>query len=91
MRDGAVLVFLPRTRGGFVALSPISPQDMFLQPLPHSREEKEDEEEEEEEYRSPYHPYHHPPHHHLHLHTLVTSEDLVLTMHDCLWSRKKII
>uniref|UniRef100_A0A3Q4BWB4 Voltage-dependent calcium channel alpha-1 subunit IQ domain-containing protein n=1 Tax=Mola mola TaxID=94237 RepID=A0A3Q4BWB4_MOLML len=28
--------------GGFVALSPISPQDMFLQPLPHSREEKEE-------------------------------------------------
>ncbi|XP_026161077.1 voltage-dependent R-type calcium channel subunit alpha-1E [Mastacembelus armatus] len=60
------------TRGGFVALSPISPQEMFLQPLSRSREEKEEQEEEEEddEYRSPYQPYH-PPHHHHHLHTLV--------------------
>ncbi|XP_059196371.1 voltage-dependent R-type calcium channel subunit alpha-1E [Centropristis striata] len=58
------------TRGGFVALSPISPQEMFLQPLSCSREEKE-EEEEDDEYRSPYHPYHHPHHHHHHLHTLV--------------------
>ncbi|XP_054458725.1 voltage-dependent R-type calcium channel subunit alpha-1E [Anoplopoma fimbria] len=53
------------TRGGFVALSPISPQEMFLQPLSHSREEKE--EEDDDDYRSPYHPYHH----HHHLHTLV--------------------
>lgn len=59
------------TRGGFVALSPISPQDMLLQPLSHSREEKE--EEDDDDYRSPYHPYHHPHHHHLHLHTLVTT------------------
>ncbi|KAM9357850.1 LOW QUALITY PROTEIN: voltage-dependent R-type calcium channel subunit alpha-1E [Symphorus nematophorus] len=57
------------TRGGFVALSPISPQEMFLQPLSRSREEKE--EEEDDDYRSPYHPYHHPHHHHHHLHTLV--------------------
>ncbi|XP_038571832.1 voltage-dependent R-type calcium channel subunit alpha-1E isoform X1 [Micropterus salmoides] len=56
------------TRGGFVALSPISPQEMFLQPLSRSREEKEDE---DDDYRSPYHPYHHPHHHHHHLHTLV--------------------
>uniref|UniRef100_A0A3Q2DJ46 Calcium channel, voltage-dependent, R type, alpha 1E subunit a n=1 Tax=Cyprinodon variegatus TaxID=28743 RepID=A0A3Q2DJ46_CYPVA len=32
------------TRGGFVALSPISPQEMFLQPRPHSRERTEEEE-----------------------------------------------
>uniref|UniRef100_A0A3B4T340 Calcium voltage-gated channel subunit alpha1 E n=1 Tax=Seriola dumerili TaxID=41447 RepID=A0A3B4T340_SERDU len=58
------------TRGGFVALSPISPQEMFLQPLSCSREEKE--EEGDDDYRSPYHPYHHPHHHHHHhLHTLV--------------------
>ncbi|XP_039984159.1 voltage-dependent R-type calcium channel subunit alpha-1E [Xiphias gladius] len=56
------------TRGGFVALSPISPQEMFLQPLSRSREEKE--EEGDDDYRSPYHPFHHPHHHH-HLHTLV--------------------
>ncbi|KAG7230766.1 hypothetical protein INR49_019580 [Caranx melampygus] len=56
------------TRGGFVALSPISPQDMFLQPLSYAREEKE--EEVDDDYRSPYHPYHNPHHHH-HLHTLV--------------------
>ncbi|XP_036970394.1 voltage-dependent R-type calcium channel subunit alpha-1E isoform X3 [Acanthopagrus latus] len=60
------------TRGGFVALSPISPQEMFLQPLSRSREEKEEEEEEDgDEYHSPYHPYHRPHHHHHHLHTLV--------------------
>ncbi|XP_051232685.1 voltage-dependent R-type calcium channel subunit alpha-1E isoform X3 [Dicentrarchus labrax] len=57
------------TRGGFVALSPISPQEMFLKPLSRSREEKEDED--DDDYRSPYHPYHHPHHHHHHLHTLV--------------------
>ncbi|XP_071343909.1 voltage-dependent R-type calcium channel subunit alpha-1E [Trachinotus anak] len=58
------------TRGGFVALSPISPQEMFLQPLSCSREEKE--EEGDDDYRSPYPPYHHPHHHHHHhLHTLV--------------------
>uniref|UniRef100_A0A672I022 Calcium channel, voltage-dependent, R type, alpha 1E subunit a n=1 Tax=Salarias fasciatus TaxID=181472 RepID=A0A672I022_SALFA len=63
------------TRGGFVALSPISPQEMFLQPLSHSREEKEDEEEEDDDYRSPYQPYHHlhHRHHHRHLHTLVSK------------------
>ncbi|XP_072294308.1 voltage-dependent R-type calcium channel subunit alpha-1E [Eucyclogobius newberryi] len=58
------------TRGGFVALSPISPQEMFLQPLSCSRELKK--EEEEDEYHSPYPPY---PglqyQHHHHLHTLV--------------------
>ncbi|CAG5861099.1 unnamed protein product [Menidia menidia] len=56
------------TRGGFVALSPVSPQEMFLQPLSRSRGEKE--EEDDEDYHSPYHSYHHPHHHH-HLHTLV--------------------
>ncbi|XP_056459271.1 voltage-dependent R-type calcium channel subunit alpha-1E [Gadus chalcogrammus] len=55
------------TRGGFVALSPISPQDMFLQrPLSHALDK-----EEEEDYRHPpYRRYHHPiqqhPHHHMH-------------------------
>lgn len=58
------------TRGGFVALSPISPQEMFLQPMSHSREEKE--EEEDDDYHSPYHQYHNPRHHHHHLNTLVT-------------------
>ncbi|XP_013855212.1 voltage-dependent R-type calcium channel subunit alpha-1E, partial [Austrofundulus limnaeus] len=53
------------TRGGFVALSPISPQEMFMQPMSRSRGERE---EEEEDYHSPYLPYHH---HHHHLHTLV--------------------
>ncbi|KAM4629755.1 LOW QUALITY PROTEIN: voltage-dependent R-type calcium channel subunit alpha-1E [Polymixia lowei] len=48
------------TRGGFVALSPISPQEMFMQPLAHTMEEKE---EEEDDYHLPYH--------HHHLHTLV--------------------
>uniref|UniRef100_A0A669DLN8 Calcium voltage-gated channel subunit alpha1 E n=1 Tax=Oreochromis niloticus TaxID=8128 RepID=A0A669DLN8_ORENI len=43
------------TRGGFVALSPISPQEMFLQPLSRPREEKE--EDDEDDYHSPYHPY----------------------------------
>ncbi|XP_034386121.1 voltage-dependent R-type calcium channel subunit alpha-1E [Cyclopterus lumpus] len=59
------------TRGGFLALSPISPQEMFLQPLSRSREEKEEEEDNDDNYRSPYHPYHHPHPHHHHLHTLV--------------------
>ncbi|XP_024859674.1 voltage-dependent R-type calcium channel subunit alpha-1E isoform X3 [Kryptolebias marmoratus] len=58
------------TRGGFVALSPVSPQEMFLQPTSQSRNERE-EDEEEEEYHSPYLPYHHHHHHHHHLHTLV--------------------
>ncbi|XP_053743564.1 voltage-dependent R-type calcium channel subunit alpha-1E isoform X1 [Synchiropus splendidus] len=53
------------TRGGFVALSPISPQEMFLQPLPHSGEAGE---EEDDDYHSPYHPYSYSHHHH-HLHT----------------------
>uniref|UniRef100_A0A7N5ZUX1 Voltage-dependent calcium channel alpha-1 subunit IQ domain-containing protein n=1 Tax=Anabas testudineus TaxID=64144 RepID=A0A7N5ZUX1_ANATE len=57
------------TRGGFVALSPISPQEMFLQPLSRSRDEKE--EEDDDDYHSPYHPYHHAHHGHRHLHTLV--------------------
>lgn len=60
------------TRGGFVALSPISPQEMFMQPLSRSREEEEKEEEDDDDYRSPYHPYLHPHQHH-HLHTLVTT------------------
>ncbi|XP_077439307.1 voltage-dependent R-type calcium channel subunit alpha-1E isoform X2 [Vanacampus margaritifer] len=54
------------TKGGFVALSPISPQDMFLQPRPRSREEEEN-----DDYYPPYHPYHFPHHHHHHLDTLV--------------------
>lgn len=59
------------SRGGFVALSPISPQEMFLQPLSQSRDEKK---EEEDGYRSAYHPYPHPHYHHLsHLHTLVSD------------------
>ncbi|XP_035502564.2 voltage-dependent R-type calcium channel subunit alpha-1E isoform X2 [Scophthalmus maximus] len=60
------------TRGGFVALSPISAQEMYLQPLSRSRDEKEEEEgDEDNDYRSPYLPYHPPHHHHHHLHTLV--------------------
>lgn len=62
------------TRGGFVALSPISPQDMFLQAFSHSREEKE--EEDDDDYHSPYHPYHHPHGHHIHLHNLVKNLDI---------------
>ncbi|XP_029005034.1 voltage-dependent R-type calcium channel subunit alpha-1E isoform X3 [Betta splendens] len=58
------------TRGGFVALSPVSPQEMFMQPLPRSGDEKA-EEEEEDDYCSAYHPYQRPHHHHRHLHTLV--------------------
>ncbi|XP_077390703.1 voltage-dependent R-type calcium channel subunit alpha-1E isoform X3 [Festucalex cinctus] len=55
------------TKGGFVALSPISPQDMFLQPRPRSGEEEEN-----DDYYPPYHPYHFPHHHHHHhLDTLV--------------------
>ncbi|XP_068174884.1 voltage-dependent R-type calcium channel subunit alpha-1E [Antennarius striatus] len=56
------------TRGGFVALSPISPQEMFLQPLSHSREVKE---EEEDDYHFPYHTYYNPHQHHHQLHTLI--------------------
>ncbi|XP_073766251.1 voltage-dependent R-type calcium channel subunit alpha-1E isoform X2 [Danio rerio] len=37
------------TRGGFVALSPISPQDLFMQPM------TQDSMEEREEYQHPYH------------------------------------
>nr|XP_040040128.1 voltage-dependent R-type calcium channel subunit alpha-1E isoform X5 [Gasterosteus aculeatus aculeatus] len=52
-------------RGGFGALSPIAPQEMFLQPLSRSMEEKD--EDDDDDYRSPYLQYHHPhPHHHLH-------------------------
>ncbi|XP_028301045.1 voltage-dependent R-type calcium channel subunit alpha-1E isoform X2 [Gouania willdenowi] len=61
------------TRGGFVALSPVSPQEMFLQPPSHSRKDEE-EEDEDDSYRSPYYPYHlrpHHRHHHRHLSTLV--------------------
>lgn len=53
-----------------MALSPISPQEMFLQPLSRPREEKE--EDDEDDYHSPYHPYR-IHHHHHHLHTLVTT------------------
>ncbi|XP_055717155.1 voltage-dependent R-type calcium channel subunit alpha-1E-like isoform X3 [Salvelinus fontinalis] len=61
------LPFLPHspgsalTRGGFVALSPISPQEMFMQPMSQDLEDKGED----------YHNYHH--HHLLHhqLHTLV--------------------
>lgn len=66
-------VFSFSTRGGFVALSPISPQDMFLQAFSHSREK---EEEEDDDYHSPYPPYHHPHGHHLHLHNLVKKRDV---------------
>ncbi|KAM8875060.1 voltage-dependent R-type calcium channel subunit alpha-1E isoform 4-T4 [Spinachia spinachia] len=53
------------TRGGFGALSPISPQEMFLQPLSRAMEEKD--EEDDDDYRSPYLQYYHPhPQHHLH-------------------------
>ncbi|KAM6963143.1 voltage-dependent R-type calcium channel subunit alpha-1E [Aplochiton taeniatus] len=44
------------TRGGFVALSPISPQEMFLQPPVHHGQALE---EEEEDYHIPYHHYRH--------------------------------
>lgn len=67
-------VFSFSTRGGFVALSPISPQDMFLQAFSHSREKEE--EEDEDDYHSPYPPYHHPHGHHLHLHNLVKKRDV---------------
>lgn len=67
----SVCVCSLRTRGGFLALSPISPQEMFLQPPSHSREK---EEAIEDDYRTPYHPYHLPRHlHPHHLHTLVTT------------------
>lgn len=39
-----------RSRGGFVALSPISPQDLFMQPL------AQDSMEERDEYQDQYHP-----------------------------------
>ncbi|XP_051928748.1 voltage-dependent R-type calcium channel subunit alpha-1E-like isoform X2 [Hippocampus zosterae] len=55
------------TKGGFVALSPISPQDVFLQPQSRSGEEEEN-----DDYYPPYHRYHFPYHHHHHyLDTLV--------------------
>ncbi|XP_034094495.1 voltage-dependent R-type calcium channel subunit alpha-1E-like [Gymnodraco acuticeps] len=56
-------------RGGCVALSPVPPQERFLQPLSRSREE------EEGDYRSPYHQYHHP------LHTLVPEYNQVMHQH----------
>ncbi|KAM9529946.1 voltage-dependent R-type calcium channel subunit alpha-1E-like [Salvelinus alpinus] len=46
------------TRGGFVALSPISPQEMFMQPMSQDLEDKEED-------------YHHYHYHHHQLHTLV--------------------
>ncbi|XP_061680587.1 voltage-dependent R-type calcium channel subunit alpha-1E [Syngnathoides biaculeatus] len=55
------------TKGGFVALSPVSPQDMFLRPRPRSGEGEEN-----DDYYPPYHPYQIPHHHHhYHLDTLV--------------------
>ncbi|CAL8308262.1 unnamed protein product [Lota lota] len=56
------------TRGGFVALSPISPQEMFLQrPLSHTLDKDE-----EDYHHLPYRRYHHPIHQHPHhMHTLV--------------------
>lgn len=72
-----VCVFSLSTRGGFIALSPISPQDMFLQPFSCSREEKE---EEDVDYHSPYHPYHHPHGHHLHLHNLVKNIEVKMNV-----------
>lgn len=65
------LAVVHSTRGGFVALSPVSPQEMFVQQLPSSRQEKE--EDEDEDYHSPYHPYRHRLHYHQHMHTLVSS------------------
>lgn len=77
------LVFSFSTRGGFVAISPISPQDMFLQAFSHSRAEKE---EEDDDYHSPYHPYHHPHGHHLHLHSLVKNVEVPgLDKRDGIW------
>ncbi|XP_042564802.1 voltage-dependent R-type calcium channel subunit alpha-1E isoform X4 [Clupea harengus] len=52
--------------GGFAALSPMSPQELFMPPVPCH-----DEEEEEEE------PYHHHYHGH-HLHTMVSTESTLM-------------
>uniref|UniRef100_A0A8C8FYS6 Voltage-dependent calcium channel alpha-1 subunit IQ domain-containing protein n=1 Tax=Oncorhynchus tshawytscha TaxID=74940 RepID=A0A8C8FYS6_ONCTS len=49
------------TRGGFVALSPISPQEMFMQPMSQDLEDREED-------------YHHYHHHHHQLHTLVGTD-----------------
>ncbi|XP_053359647.1 voltage-dependent R-type calcium channel subunit alpha-1E [Clarias gariepinus] len=48
------------TRGGFVALSPISPQELFMQPVTPEQGEEPEEEEEEEEYTPHYRPQHSP-------------------------------
>uniref|UniRef100_A0A673YEY0 Calcium voltage-gated channel subunit alpha1 E n=1 Tax=Salmo trutta TaxID=8032 RepID=A0A673YEY0_SALTR len=56
-----------RTRGGFVALRPISPQEMFMQPMSQDLEDKEED----------YHHYHH--YHHHRLHTLVRNRSQVLS------------
>uniref|UniRef100_A0A8C8LU27 Voltage-dependent calcium channel alpha-1 subunit IQ domain-containing protein n=1 Tax=Oncorhynchus tshawytscha TaxID=74940 RepID=A0A8C8LU27_ONCTS len=54
------------TRGGFVALSPISPQEMFMQPMSQDLEDREED-------------YHHYHHHHHQLHTLVRNRSQVGT------------
>ncbi|KAG9350848.1 hypothetical protein JZ751_024737, partial [Albula glossodonta] len=64
LSSAKALPFLPHsagsalTRGGFVALSPISPQELFMQPRSPDMEEKED-----------FH-HHHLHHHHHHHHSL---------------------
>ncbi|XP_035271203.1 voltage-dependent R-type calcium channel subunit alpha-1E isoform X2 [Anguilla anguilla] len=60
LSSAKALPFLPHsagsalTRGGFVALSPVSPQELFMQPRTQDVEDKED--------------FHHLHHHHLHHH-----------------------
>ncbi|KAM9475444.1 voltage-dependent R-type calcium channel subunit alpha-1E [Clarias gariepinus] len=58
------------TRGGFVALSPISPQELFMQPVTPEQGEGPEEEEEEEEYTPHYRPQHSPE--------MVTSENKLM-------------
>ncbi|KAJ3600005.1 hypothetical protein NHX12_033957 [Muraenolepis orangiensis] len=62
------------TRGGFgVALSPISPQEMFLQhPLSHTMDKEQGEDYAHLPYRRFHHPVHQHPHHHHHLHHMHT-------------------
>lgn len=55
------IFFCVRTRGGFVALSPISPQELFVQPITP--------EQEEEEYTPQYRPQHSPSTQVTHTHT----------------------
>ncbi|KAJ8376492.1 hypothetical protein SKAU_G00070720 [Synaphobranchus kaupii] len=65
LSSAKALPFLPHsagsalTRGGFVALSPVSPQELFMQPRTPDPEDKED-----------FHLHHHHHHHHHH-HPLV--------------------